>query len=224
MAAHDPTLIKGSSLADAFPDRWWIPPAAALAELAPGHSSVKVLAVEPDEEGAADPWSATAIWIAVEERDAELISGTIEDSEIERAGYRVGDRITVPLDRVLDLVEFGPDGEPVLNEGRARFAMGKRVLVGLTSLDQSGEVVERHQLAARVGRIEANRGIELRLDDGTRYWLPPDARSLREAPPGDYTLRASGQVIRDPDYLCFWTVTLSGENDPLREGFQASRE
>lgn len=31
--------------------------------------------------------------------------------------------------------------------------------------------------------------------------LPPDLNALRRAPPAEYRLQESGQIIRDPDFL-----------------------
>jgi len=36
--------------------------------------------------------------------------------------------------------------------------------------------------------------------------LPPDLRSLKPAPAGEYRLRATGEIVRDPDYLATWVV------------------
>jgi hypothetical protein len=41
--------------------------------------------------------------------------------------------------------------------------------------------------------------------DGKLYTLPPDTRSIEVAPPGEYRLRATGEVVCNPDY----TVTFS---------------
>ena len=95
-------------------------------------------------------------------------------------------------------------GRPLLNEPRARFAVGKRALVGITILSQDGDLVERNQFVGRIASVDPDRGIELLLDDRSSYWLPPDSRSLEEARPGEYSLRSNGQTVVDPDYICTW--------------------
>jgi hypothetical protein len=41
-----------------------------------------------------------------------------------------------------------------------------------------------------------------RADNGQRVSLPPQ---LQEAEPGEYRLRATGEVVVDPDYFARWT-------------------
>jgi hypothetical protein len=168
---------------------------------------VKVLAVETDADGGADPWCAAPIWLAVEDRTDDAVSGTITESRLDRAGYLASDPICVPLDRIFDLVSLGSDGRPILNEERAEFAIGKRVLVGITVLTPGGELIEQRQFVGQVASVDPAKGIELNLANRTSYWLPPDARLLEEAAPGEYRLRSTGEIVTDPDYISTWTIT-----------------
>ena len=177
--------MDAAGLPDALRERWWVPPRDLLDAISPGHAEVKVLAVELEEDGGADPWSGHPVWVAVEERDADGFVGTITRSGLGREGFREGDRLRAPLDRVFDFVLFDVGGTPRLNEERARFAAGKRVLIGLTTLSAAGELVEQRQLAGRLVAVDPARGLRLELDDGSDLWLPPDVRRLEEAPPGE---------------------------------------
>ncbi|HEV2489437.1 MAG TPA: hypothetical protein VGT03_06495 [Candidatus Acidoferrales bacterium] len=56
-------------------------------------------------------------------------------------------------------------------------------------------------------RASKEKGITIKLNDGSEFTLPPDLRVLEPAPPGEYRLRSTGEVIVDPDYLCSYTVT-----------------
>ncbi|MGB7589031.1 MAG: hypothetical protein WBM00_10020 [Solirubrobacterales bacterium] len=51
---------------------------------------------------------------------------------------------------------------------------------------------ERHGFALR------------RADTGDLEWLPPDLRAFKPAEPGEYTLRPTGEVVVDPDFLSTW--------------------
>jgi hypothetical protein len=146
------------------------------------------------------------VWLAIEEREAGQLNGTIVHTSMDRDGYRVGDPLSAPQDRVLDLVFLGPGGRPLLNEQRARFMVDKRVLVGITVLSKDGDLVEQHQFAGTIASVDPDHGIQLTLDDGGAYWLPPDTRALEEARPGEYRLRSNGQTVVNPDYLCTWTI------------------
>lgn len=84
---------------------------------------------------------------------------------------------------------------------------GKTILVGLTYLDSMGNVIERRQMRGEVIRVNPKEGVVLRLDDGAEYALPPDFRPIREAKPGEYRLRSTGEVVLDPDYVATYTVT-----------------
>jgi len=37
-------------------------------------------------------------------------------------------------------------------------------------------------------------------------WLPPDLRAFQDAPPGEYRLRSTGEVVVDPDFISSWTI------------------
>jgi hypothetical protein len=41
---------------------------------------------------------------------------------------------------------------------------------------------------------------------GETYGLPPDLRSLKPAPAGEYRLRSTHEIVRDPDYLATWVI------------------
>lgn len=168
MAPGDVFLINAANLSEALPDRWWTPSDAMLDDIHPHQTLVKVLAVEESPEGDADLASAASIWFAVEERDATVITGTIHDSRIVRDGYREGDRISASTDRVFDFVHLDDDNQPVFNEDRARFAVGKQVLVGLTVRTSDGALVERRQFAGKVSSVHGTNGIELSLDGDRR--------------------------------------------------------
>lgn len=86
---------------------------------------------------------------------------------------------------------------------------GKMVLVGLAYFEVGAEEpFEQQQLFGRVVHADECNGILLSLEGqraGEQFNLPPDTRSFREAQPGDYRLRTTGEVVVDPDF----TVTFS---------------
>ena len=85
---------------------------------------------------------------------------------------------------------------------------GARILVGVTKLADDGSY-EQEQF---VGTAEIeDRGthalLRLQCDDGQAREYPFDARALQRAPAGEYRLRGTGEVVRNPDFLMIWTVT-----------------
>jgi hypothetical protein len=101
------------------------------------------------------------------------------------------------------------DESPVLTDQQAGEVSGKTVLAALTYLDASGAVIERKQIHGTVVRANSSEGIVLELPDGDEYALPPDFTSFQKAPPGEYVLESSGDVVLDPDYICKFEVTVS---------------
>ena len=45
-----------------------------------------------------------------------------------------------------------------------------------------------------------------RVDNGEIFTLPPDPRAYVPAPPGEYRLKATGEVVVDPDFTCTFDV------------------
>jgi len=88
-------------------------------------------------------------------------------------------------------ITIGPNGETFV---------GKRLLVGIrwTSKD---EVVREEQFHGLILEADQEGLVVERADTGSRVVLPPQ---LRVAASGEYRLRATGEIIRDPDYLATW--------------------
>jgi len=102
---------------------------------------------------------------------------------------------------------FG-EGAPPFDEELAASILGKYVLVGLTYVDENGELITQQQFHGDVIDADATRGFCLKLRgrrQGEIYWLPPDTRAFREASPGEYRLRSTAEVVLNPDYTCTWT-------------------
>jgi len=86
---------------------------------------------------------------------------------------------------------------------------GKLVLVGLTYFGAGGQFIEQQQFYGRVQSVDERKGILLNLEgrrSGEQYMLPPDMRSLAVAEPGEYRLRATGEVVVDPDYTVIFSL------------------
>ena len=86
----------------------------------------------------------------------------------------------------------------------AQALIGKTLMLGLTFLDDDGELLERQQFFGAV--IEANdlTGIVLDLlgeQDGDIYTLPPQTSAITAALPGVTTL--AGEA---PDFVVNWTI------------------
>jgi hypothetical protein len=98
-------------------------------------------------------------------------------------------------------------GSPEFTDEDAAALVGRHMLVGLTYLDVSDNVIERRQLHGRVLRASKLEGIVIQLDSGEEFALPADLDAIRPADPGQYRLRGTGEVVTDPDFLATFTVT-----------------
>jgi hypothetical protein len=97
--------------------------------------------------------------------------------------------------------------EPYFDEEEAKAIIGKRLLVGVTHRNRNEEVTGIEQFHGEIIRASREEGIILRLSgSGEERWVPPDLSRLEPANPGNYKLKASGEVVVDPDFLSSWTV------------------
>lgn len=98
------------------------------------------------------------------------------------------------------------DEPPPFNHELATELIGKHLLVGITYLRSSGDLIEQRPFHGIVESAGV-KGIQIRLAHGSDFRLPPDVRSVEPAPPGTYRLRSTGEEVEDPNYLCSWTIT-----------------
>ncbi|GAA3590913.1 hypothetical protein GCM10022223_01800 [Kineosporia mesophila] len=84
--------------------------------------------------------------------------------------------------------------------------VGHRLLVGITFLDESGNVTNARQFCGRV--LEVADGVVTVEHPGEPEpaVLPADTGAYRKASTGRYTLRDTGEIIVDPDFISTWQV------------------
>lgn len=89
--------------------------------------------------------------------------------------------------------------------------IGKTILIGLTYYTADNKFIEQKQYWGTVTE-SSQKGIWVKLNDGEIFGLPPDLSSTKIAPPGEYRLRSTGEVVVDPDYLTTWNINRPREN------------
>ena len=77
------------------------------------------------------------------------------------------------------------------------------MLVGLTHLHADGSVREQEQWYGVVIAYDPDEGVTLRRANSEIETLPP---RLERAEPGEYTLRSTGEVVSNPDFISTWTI------------------
>jgi hypothetical protein len=97
--------------------------------------------------------------------------------------------------------------EPRFDDEDAKAIVGKHLLVGVTYRNRNEEVTGLEQFHGEIIRASREEGIIVRLSgSGEERWVPPDLSRLEPAGPGNYRLKATGEVVADPDLLSTWTV------------------
>jgi hypothetical protein len=103
------------------------------------------------------------------------------------------------------------DGRPEWDQEEADWLVGKYALVGVTWLAADGKTVKAQgQYHGRIVFADKTNGVRIECEgtcSGQPMTLPPDLRAFNPAKPGEYKLRATGEVVTDPDILATWTAT-----------------
>lgn len=101
------------------------------------------------------------------------------------------------------------DERPLWDESIAESIVGKVVLVGLTYLEENGELIEQQQFFGTVVSADSRQGILISLKGqraGAQFNLPPDTRAIEIAPAGEYRLRGTREVVTNPDYTAMFSI------------------
>lgn len=83
--------------------------------------------------------------------------------------------------------------------------LGKVILVGITYYTHDKQLIEQKQYHGTVIWAD-EKGIVVRKANGEEEKLPPDLRSTKPAPPGEYRERSTGEIVVNPDYFTTWNV------------------
>jgi alkyl hydroperoxide reductase subunit AhpF len=86
--------------------------------------------------------------------------------------------------------------------------VGKRLVVGLTYLDDDGEVIERVQFHGVIVEIaDDNETLWVRRADTDEEVELPIVDESDRAVRGHYTLDSTGEVVVNPDYAATYTLS-----------------
>ena len=83
--------------------------------------------------------------------------------------------------------------------------IGKSLLVGITYSFPDSKDAEQKQFFGTVTEASETQ-ILLACKDGSELSLPSDLRALQRAKRGEYTLRSTGEIVINPDFLAAWNV------------------
>jgi hypothetical protein len=92
------------------------------------------------------------------------------------------------------------DGPPQWDQSEADWLIGKIALVEITRLASDGATIKSQgQYHGRIVRADRSAGIVIEL--------PPMTGAFHPANSGEYRLRSTGEIIKDPDVLATWSIT-----------------
>ncbi len=93
-----------------------------------------------------------------------------------------------------------------LDESKAQDYVGKTILLCVSYISHEEVQTGQMQWFGTITEVSNSKGIVIALrNDPAHCALPPDLSALRPAKPGEYHLRATGEVITDPDFFTTWT-------------------
>ena len=101
---------------------------------------------------------------------------------------------------------------PAWDAKRAKWLVGKQVLVGVVHVAADGKtVVNKEQFHGFIMTAVEGKGITVAClsgpHEGETVTLPPVTKPYLDAKPGKYKLSATGDVVENPDVTVSWTVT-----------------
>jgi len=105
--------------------------------------------------------------------------------------------------------------DPNWHAERAAWLVGRYALVGMTWVESDGETVRRQaQYHGTIVSCAADKGITIACageHSGETICLPPAPTKFEDAKPGEYRLRTTGEVVKNPDVTSSWTIQASAD-------------
>lgn len=86
--------------------------------------------------------------------------------------------------------------------------VNKTILVGYTYIDVNDNINKQNQYLATIREVRED-ALVAEAEDGSRSLIPYDPGTVALAPRGEYLLTASGQRVKNPDFLTSWNIFLT---------------
>ena len=93
------------------------------------------------------------------------------------------------------------------------YLKGKVFLIGLTFIDKEDEFIEQYQTHGIVSELTDDGLIRIKRKDNSIFQMPYDKDTINKADKGEYRLRATKEVVVDPDFLMTWEISTNGNYD-----------
>lgn len=86
------------------------------------------------------------------------------------------------------------------------YLKGKMFLIGLTFIDQEGEIIEQYQTHGTVLRLTVDGFFKIQREDNSVFQIPYDKDTIKIAKEGEYREKTTGEIIKNPDFIMTWKV------------------
>jgi hypothetical protein len=93
------------------------------------------------------------------------------------------------------------------------YLKGKTFLIGLTFIDKEDKLIEQYQTHGTVSELTNDGLIKIERKDKTIFQMPYDKETINKAEKGEYKLRATKEVVIDPDFIMTWEISTNGNDD-----------
>jgi hypothetical protein len=93
---------------------------------------------------------------------------------------------------------------------------GKVFLIGLTFVDKDRKLIEQYQTHGTVAELTGRGLFKINRKDGSIFQMLYDKDTIKKAANGEYKEKSSGEIIKDPDFIMTWKITIT-DNDNLEE-------
>jgi hypothetical protein len=117
-------------------------------------------------------------------------------------------------DEPIDPTQPVPPRRLVRGSEQLSVMVGHRLLVGITISDVEGQITSAQQFCGRVLDVGDGVVVVERPGEDEPAVLPADVAAYRKAEAGHYTLRNTGEIVVDPDFLSTWHVAEVTDEQP----------
>lgn len=87
------------------------------------------------------------------------------------------------------------------------YLKGKMFLIGLTFVDQDGQLVEQYQTHGTVLELTDDGIFKIERKDIGIFQMPYDKDAIKKADKGEYREKGTGVIVKDPDFIMTWEIT-----------------
>jgi hypothetical protein len=102
------------------------------------------------------------------------------------------------------------------------YLKGKTFLIGLTFVNKNGVLIEQYQTHGTVVELTNHGLFKIKRKDDSIFQMPYDRDTIKKADKGEYREKATGEIVKDPDFIMTWEITtLDKDNleDTKRNGY-----